>query len=129
MRRLALVAALLAAMLIPGAASAAVARCSLSISPESGSPTGDYRFTVSDVPVDANGGSVEVRIDIRRLGTREGAIIHAFLIPGVTEFYVDYNVAPPGEPAESLATGRYLVDVSTPHLHGPCRAVGQFIVR
>lgn len=45
-------------------------------------------MTARDV---ARFGSVEVRTDIRRLGTREGSIIFAFLIPGVTEFYVDYN--------------------------------------
>ena len=128
MRRIALVFALLVVMLAPASASAAESRCSLTISPTSGAPTDAYRFTVSDVPVYSNGGSVEVRVDIRRLGTREGSIIFAFLIPGVTEFFVDYNVAPPGEPAEVLAPGRYLVDVSTPHIHGACRAVGQFVV-
>lgn len=65
---------------------------------------------------------------IRRLGTREGEVIFAFLIPGATEFFVDDNVPPPGEPAESLAPGRYLVHVSSPHIHGACRAVGQFVV-
>jgi hypothetical protein len=128
MRRIALVFALLAALLAPASASAAVATCSLTISPTEGAPTDAFRFSVTNVPVDPDGGSVEVRIDIRRLGTREGSIIFAFLIPGVTEFFVDYNVAPPGEPAETLVAGRYLVDVSTPHLHGACRAVGRFSV-
>ena len=128
MRRFTLVFALLVALLAPASVSAAPARCSLEISPSSGSPTDAYRFTVSDVPVYDNGGSLEVRIDIRRLGTREGSVIFAFLIPGVTEFFVDYNVAPPGEPAESILPGRYLIGVSTPHDHGACRAVGQFVV-
>jgi hypothetical protein len=128
MRRIALVFALLFVMLAPASVSAASSKCSLTISPTSGSATDAYRFAITDVPVYANGGSVEVRVHIRRLGTREGSIIFAFLVPGVTEFYVDYNVPPPGEPVESLAPGRYLVDVSTPHIHGACRAVGQFVV-
>lgn len=131
MRRIALVFALLATMLIPGAATAGSERCSFTISPTSGSPTDVYRIAVSNVPVDPNGGSIEVRIDIRRLGTREGSVYFVFLIPGVTEFYVDHNYAYPEEPApDPLATGRYHVEVITPHLSGAnaCHAVGQFVV-
>lgn len=53
-------------------------------------------------------------------------------MPGITEFYVDHNYAYPEEPApDPLATGRYLVEVVTPHLSGrdACHAVGQFTVR
>lgn len=54
--------------------------------------------------------------------------IRRFPPPGTTEFFVNYNEAPPGEPAsEPLAPGRYQVDVST-HVRG-CYAVGQFVVR
>jgi hypothetical protein len=132
MRRIALVFALLAALLAPASVSAGSDKCSLTISPTSGSPTDVYRFTVSDVPVDPAGGSVEARIDIRRLGTREGSVYFVFLIPGVTQFYVDHNAAAPEEPApDPLPVGRYLVEVVTPHLSGPtaCHAMGQFVVR
>jgi hypothetical protein len=132
MRHIALVLALLAALLAPASVAAGSDNCLLTISPTSGSPTNVYRLTVSNVPVDPNGGSVEARIDIRRLGTREGSVYFVFLIPGVTEFYVDHNYASPEEPApDPLAAGRYLVEVRTPHLSGPtaCHAMGQFVVR
>jgi hypothetical protein len=131
MRRIALVIALLAVMLVPGPVAAASDRCSFTISPTSRSPTDVYRIAVSNVPVYDNGGSVEAQINIRRLGTREGSVYFVFLIPGVTEFYVDHNYAYPEEPApDPLAAGRYLVEVTTPHISGPetCHAVGQFIV-
>lgn len=128
MRRVALVAALVLSLLIPTSVVAAGSgRCSLSISPEIASPTDIVRLTISDVPVDSNGGSIEVEIHIRRLGTRDGSIIWAFLVPGTTEFFVNYNEAPPGEPSELLTPGRYQVDVST-HVRG-CYTVGQFVVR
>ena len=44
----------------------------------------------------------------------------------------DDYYAYPEEPApDPLATGRYLVEVTTPHLSGPdaCHAIGQFVVR
>ena len=132
MRRIALIFALLAALLAPASVSAGSDRCSLSISPTSGSPTDVFRFTVSNVPVDPAGGAVEARIDIRRLGTREGSVYFVFLIPGVTQFYLDHNGAAPEEPApDPLPTGRYLVEVVTPHLSGPtaCHAMGHFVVR
>jgi hypothetical protein len=131
MRRIALVFALLAALLAPASVAAASYRCSLTITPTAGSPTDVYRLAVSNVPVADNGGSIEARIDIRRLGTREGSVYFVFLIPGVTEFYVDHNFSYPEEPApEPLATGRYLVEVTTPHFKGPdaCHAMGQFVV-
>ncbi len=129
MRRLALVVALLLAVLVPNSVAAGSERCSLTISPSSGSPTDVYRMTVSNVPVDA-GGSVEVRIDIRRLGSREGSVIFAFLVPGATEFSVDYHELLEGEPLEPLIPGRYHVGVVTPHIRGAdgCHAVGRFTV-
>ena len=128
MRRIALVLTLLLAMLVPGSVAAASERCSLTISPSAGSPTDVYRIAVAGVPIDPLGGSVEVRIDIRRLGSRDRSIIFAFLIPGVTAFYVDYNQSFESEPPNSLVPGRYLVSASTPHINGGCRAVGQFVV-
>ena len=130
MRRLAGVLALLVSMLVPSVVAAASERCSVVITPTMGSTTDVYRVLVSNVPVDPTGGSVEARLDIHRLGTREGSVIFAFLFPGVTEFYVDHNEAPPGEPQSTLEPGRYLVQVTTPHLRGAdaCHAVARFEV-
>lgn len=129
MRRVALVVALVFSLLIPASVGAAGSdRCSVSISPKVALPTDIVTIQVSSVPVDPDGGSIEVEIHVRRLGTREGSIFWSFLVPGITEFFVNYNEAPPGEPASvPLAAGRYQVDVST-HVRG-CYAVGQFVVR
>lgn len=132
MRRIALVFALLAALLAPASVSAGSSKCSITISPTAGSPSDVYRLAVTNVPIDPNGGSVEVRIDIRRLGTREGSVYFVFVLPGLTEFYVDHHAPFPDEPPpDPLATGRYLVEVTTPHISGPgaCHTVGQFVVR
>ncbi|MBA2382795.1 MAG: hypothetical protein H0V73_11860 [Chloroflexi bacterium] len=129
MRRIAIIFSLTLGMLLPGAVSAAAQRCSVSITPAAGSPTGVYRIAVGGVPVDQAGGSVEVRLDLRRTGSRDGSIYFVFLIPGVTDFYVDHNVAYEGEPPpDPLVPGRYLVQVDTPHLRGGCHTVGQFVV-
>jgi hypothetical protein len=129
MRRIALALALLVTMLVPGSVAAASDRCSVEVTPAAGGPTDSYRLTVSNVPVDPNGGSIEVRAVIKRLGSREGQIIFASLIPGVTEFYVDLNPSFPQEPPpDPFPTGRYLVLVSTPHLHGGCHATDLFVV-
>lgn len=132
MRRFALALALVAALLAPAsvAAGSGSGRCSVDISPDAGAPTDIYRITVTNVPVDPNGGSVEVRLIIKQLGTRSGSVYFASLIPGITEFYVDHNLAPPEEPATEIEPGRYLVDVSTPHIHGAggCHTIGQFVV-
>ena len=129
MRRIALSLLLLFGLLLPASVSAAPARCSLEVSPAVGSSTDVYRITVTDVPVLADGGSLEVRTDIRRLGSREGAVIFAFLVPGATQFYFDYNATDPGEPQpQGLTEGRYLVTVSTPHMRGACHATETFVV-
>jgi len=128
MRRFMLSLALVASLLVPGAASAATERCRVTVTPEIGSPTDVYRILVSNVPVEPDI-SVEVRVDVRLLGSRSGSIYFAFLIPGTTVFYIDHNVTYPGEPApDPLASGRYQVLVSTPHIKGACRSVGGFIV-
>ena len=128
MRRFMLSLALVASLLVPAAASAASERCSVTVSPSVGSPTDVYRILVSNVPVVPDT-SVEVRVDVRLLGSRSGAIYFAFLIPGATEFYIDHNVSYPEEPApDPLATGRYQVLVSTPHIKGACRSVGGFVI-
>ena len=130
MRRLALVVALLALLVVPGTAAAATHNCSLEVSPVAGSATDTYRIRVSNLPVNPEGWGIEVRLDVRKLGTREGSTYFVFLIPGVTEFYVDHNASAPGEPApDPLAAGRYRVFAETAHIGGTgCHAVGQFIV-
>ena len=128
-RRFALSLALVASLLIPATASAAGNHCTVAISPEVGSPTDVYRIQVSNVPV-VPGTSVEVRVQIKRLGTREGSIYFASLIPDITEFYIDHNLGWPEEPApDPLAAARYLVLVSTPHLQGGCHTAGRFVVQ
>lgn len=128
MRRFALSLALVASLLIPAAVSAAPAQCTVDISPSVGSPTDVYRIRVSNVPV-VPGVGIEVQINIKRLGTREGSVYFVFLLPEVTEFYVDHNLGLPGEPPpDPLVPGRYLALVATPHLRGGCSAVGSFVV-
>jgi hypothetical protein len=117
---------LLAAM--PAATLAAEARCLIDVAPSSGGPTDVYRLTASNFPVDPAGGSIEVRIDLHRLGTREGSIYFLFLIPGTTEFYLDLNQLSPEERVEPMVEGRYLVLAETPHMSGGCHAVDRFVV-
>lgn len=121
------VAALMILGAVPGVAAAASTKCSIEVTPSSGGQTDTYRVTATNFPVDPNGGGIEVRIDVRHLGTRTGSIYFLFLIPGITDFYLDINQAPPGEPAESLAPGRYHVIAQTAHLAG-CHAVDSFVV-
>lgn len=129
MRRFALVLALVASMLIPAAASAAQSHCTVRVTPSTGSPTDVYRIHVGNVPVEADR-SVEVRVDIRRLGSREGSVYFAFLIPGATEFYIDHNLPYPDEESPPpLIPGRYQVAVVTPHIHGACNAIATLIVQ
>ena len=122
-----LLAALLILGALPGVAAAASDKCSIEATPAAGGPTDVFRITGSNFPVDPNGGGIEVRIDIKRLGTRSGSIYFLFLIPGTTEFYVDLNQAAPGEPVEPVEPGRYLVLAQTAHLAG-CHAVDMFVV-
>jgi hypothetical protein len=95
----------------------------VSITPSVGEASDTYRITVSGLTPDP--GIQEVRVDVRLLGTRTGSIYFAFLIPNVSEFFIDHNS---GDPNEPLASGRYLVRVSTPHIHGAdgCHTVGRF---
>ena len=128
MRRFALLlAALVAAAVAPAATLAAADRCSIEVTPASGSPTDLYRVTATNFPVDPEGGSVEVRIDVRRLGTRGGSIYFLHLIPGITDFYLDLNGTVPGDPVEPMLPGRYLVVAETAHMTG-CHVVDRFMV-
>lgn len=70
----------------------------------------------------------EVRIDLYRLGTREGTIYFVFLFPGTPEFHLDLNQVGTEEPVEPMAPRRYLVLAETPHLAGGCQAVDRFVV-
>ena len=129
MRRLiGLLATLTILTAMPAAVSAAESRCSIDVAPSAGGPTDLYRLTASGFPVDPNGGSVEVRIDVHRLGTREGSVYFLFLIPGTTEFYLDLNQLAPEEPVEPMVPGRYLVLAETSHLAGGCHAVDRLVV-
>lgn len=106
-----------------GVASAASSRCTVSIDPGVGSATDNYRITVSNLTPDS--GILEVRVDVRLLGTRSGSIYLAFLIPNTSVFFIDHAAEDPSQPFES---GRYLVRVSTPHVNGAagCHTVGLF---
>lgn len=129
MRRFALVLALVASLLIPAAASAAPAQCTVRVSPSVGSTTDAYRILVSNVPVEADR-YVEAHVEIRRLGTRDMTIHFAWLFPGTTEFYIDHNMSYPDEEAPPpLIPGRYQVTVSTPHILGACNAIAMFVVQ
>jgi hypothetical protein len=121
-------ASLVLALAFPAAVGAASERCSIDVTPPSGESTDVYRLTATNVPVHPDGGSVEFRVDVHRLGTREGSIYFVFLVPGTTQFYLDLNQPAPGEPVEAMAEGRYLVTASTPHLAGGCHASDRFVV-
>jgi hypothetical protein len=107
-----------------GVVSAATSRCTVSIDPSVGSPTDTYRITVTGLTPDP--GILEVRVDVRLLGTRSGSIYLAFLIPNTSVFYIDHA----GDPEQPLESGRYLVRVSTPHVNGAagCHTTGTFAV-
>lgn len=126
-RTILLLVALLIAAVFPAVTSAASSQCSIEVAPAAGAPTDVYRVSATNFPVDPNGGSIEVRIDVRRLGTREGSIYFLFLVPGTTEFYLDINQVVPGEPVEPMQPGRYLVVAETAHMTG-CRSVDRFTV-
>lgn len=126
MRRIVLLVILVlgASLATTGVVAAAENRCSVSVDPSVGSPTDTYRITVSGLTPDP--GILEVRVDVRLLGgPRSGSIYFAFLIPNVSEFYIDHNS---GDPNEPLASGRYLVRVTAPHVNGAagCHTVGRF---
>jgi hypothetical protein len=128
MRRFVLLLAVLTVLAIaPASVSAASERCSIEVSPAAGGPTDVYRVTATNFPVDPAGGSLEVRIDVRRLGTREGSIFFLFLVPGTTDFYLDINQVVPGDPVEPMQEGRYLVIAETAHLAG-CHTTDGFVV-
>lgn len=120
-------AALLILGALPGVTAAAVEKCSIEVTPASGGPTDLYRIAGSNFPVDPNGGGIEVRIDVKHLGTRSGSIYFLFLVPGATEFYLDLNRIGPGEPVEPMEPGRYLVLAETAHMIG-CRDMDMFVV-
>ena len=129
MRRVLMLLTLVAALVAPATVAAAPARCSVSITPSAGSPTDVYRILVTNVPSDPDV-SVEADVWVKNAAARTGSIYFAFLVPGVTEFYIDHNAPIEGEEAQPLKPGRYMVTVETPHITGPtaCHAVGWFTV-
>ena len=124
MRRIVLLVllVLVASFASTGVVSAATSRCTVDIDPSVGSVTDTYRITVSGLTPDP--GFLEVRVDVRLLGTRSGSIYFAFLVPNTSVFFIDHT----GDPVQPLEPGRYLVRVSTPHVHGAagCHATGMF---
>src|SRR5215203_4130422 len=128
MRRVLLSLSLVLTALVPAPVLAAE-RCTLSISPAVVAPDDAVDLFVTGVPVAPGGGAVEVGVDVRRLGTHEGSVDFVFLWPGVTEFSLKLHHDYSGEsPLPPMEPGRYLVRVTTPHLHGGCHATGMFRV-
>ena len=127
MRRVVLliVLVLTASFATTGVVAAAANRCTVTVAPNVGSPTDTYRITVSGLTPDPD--ILEVRVDVRLLGTRSGSIYLAFLIPNTDVFFIDHAAEDPTQPLES---GRYLVRVSTPHVNGAagCHTAGLFRV-
>ena len=125
--RVLLLSAMLMLGLAPAGAAAASERCSIEVAPATGAPTDTYRLTATGFPVDPQGGSVEVRIDVRRLGTREGMVFFLHLVPGTTSFYLDINQLAPEEPVDPMTFGRYQVVAETPH-RAACHDTARFEV-
>jgi len=125
----ALSATILATLGMPAAVAAAPARCAVSISPSVGSPTDAFRISVTNVPVDPDG-VIEADVIVKNASDRSTTFYFAWLIPGVTEFYIDHNYVYEGEEQTYLAPGRYTVTVETPQVVGPtaCHAIGWFTV-
>ncbi|HEX5826376.1 MAG TPA: hypothetical protein VFY23_02565 [Candidatus Limnocylindrales bacterium] len=129
MRPIVLALSLLLVAALAPASAAASERCAVSVSPAVVSPTDAVDIVITGVPVAPNGGSVEIGIDVRRLSTHEGTAYFLFAWPGVTELSLKHNFDYSGEnPLPPMEPGRYLVRVTTPHLHGGCNAVGLFRV-
>lgn len=135
MRRLFILTALVVAMAIPSPAAAhePTRRCSVSVDPGRGGPRDVYRITGRNMPLEENGGSLEVQIDISRVvfddeGQRLElqTIFVAFLVPNIHRFYVDYNEQDE-ESTSRLRPGHYVVAMETPHQKG-CRSVTGFDV-
>ncbi len=134
MRRLFLLAALLLAVALPVPASAHTPsqKCSVSVDPGRGGPRDTYRITGKHFPLNQNGGSLEVQIDVMRVvfdnaGERLElkSIMWVSLIPGIHTFYVDYNDQV--ESPSKLQPGHYVVAAEAAHQKG-CRTVTGFDV-
>jgi hypothetical protein len=89
-----------------------------------------YRVTGRHFPLATSGFSLEVRLDVYRVGV-SGARLNlkttyfATLMPGVHRFYVDFNS--PTEARPPLKPGHYVVVAQTPHQPG-CRTATGFDV-
>lgn len=119
---------LLGSVAVPATAAAAE-RCVLTVDPAVVSPDGFVELSVRGLPLAPGGGSVEVGIVVQRLGTHEGTAYFTFVWPGTTEISLRHHFDYSGEnPLPPMEPGRYLVRVTTPHLHGGCSATGLFRV-
>lgn len=112
------------------AAASAAGTCSVRVVPPSGNGKTVFRIKGKHFPAAADGGALEVEIDITHPTRRDSdpspmTIMWLWLIPGGHRFYVDYNDPSAGN--QPLAPGRYLVYVETPHQAG-CRTVATFTV-
>ncbi len=134
MRRLAVVLLLLSlAVAVPAPVAAAAKTCTIDVTPSRGSTHTTYRISGNHFPLSTNS-PLEVDMAVSRvtfnvadLGHVYVVIYFVFLIPGGTHFYVDFNAPAGGEPAPSIAPGRYFVQAFTPHVAG-CRTSSGFVV-
>ena len=132
MRRITLMIATLALLVITAgpAAAAAPARCAISVDSSVGSTTDSYRISASGFPPGSWEHLTDVRIDIRRAGDgRFGTTFFVLLVPQAEgSFFVDYNYSYPGEePLPPLEPGRYIVHAEA-NGH-ECVTVDSFVVR
>ena len=132
MRRITLMIATFALLLIAAgpASAAAPARCSISVNPSVGSTTDSSRLSATGFPPGSWEHLTDVRIDIRRAGDgRFGTTFFVLLVPQAEgSFYVDYNYSYPGEERlPPLEPGRYLVHAEA-NGH-ECVTVDSFVVR
>lgn len=135
MRRLAVVLVLLSlTVAVPAPVAEAAKTCTIDVSPLRGSTHSPYRISGHHFPLSTNS-PLEVDMAVSRisynladLGHVYVTIYFVFLVPGLTDFYVDFNAASGGEPAPPILSGRYLVQAFTPHVAG-CRTSSGFVVR
>lgn len=135
MRRLLVLTAIVLAVALPAptAAHTPSRPCSISVDPGRGGPRDVYRITGKHFPMDKNGGSLEVQVDIMRVifddnGERLElqSVFTLALVPGIHTFYFDYNDQVEGAPSR-LRPGHYVVGAEASHQQR-CRTVSGFDV-
>ena len=137
MRRIFVLAGLFVAIALPSPVSAheATRRCVVSVDPGRGGPHDTFRITGRHFPLEKNGGSLEVQIEVSRVvftdvgtGLEGKQIFILSLIPGVHRFYVDINQQIEGQNT-GLKPGHYVVAAQTSHQKGCRTAAGFDVVR